>query len=139
MFKYAIVPICSDDTYADLLGVQHQLSDADIVFSKRVADGTEPMHKKSYLTVANSDIVLSIFKCAQDGEGYVVRLFNTTDQDIDTTVQTGFMINEAYLTNMLEEAGEELHVENNQFTIRFKPWEIKTIRFKRKMLSNIRK
>ncbi len=132
MFKYAIVPICSDDTYADLLGVQHRLSDADIVFSKRVADDTEPMHKKSYLTVANSDIVLSIFKCAQDGEGYVVRLFNTTDQDIDTTVQTGFMINEAYLTNMLEEAGEELQVENNQFTIRFKPWEIKTIRFNAK-------
>lgn len=129
-FKYALVPLNSDDSYANLIGIQNQLSNTDISYSRRVADGYIPQKQKSYLEVENKNVILSIFKCAEDGEGYIVRLFNACKNPLNTNLKAGFDFNSVYENNLNEEIVSELSSKNRTIKLSFRPFEIKTIRLK---------
>jgi hypothetical protein len=60
---------------------------------------------RSFLQVENSAIVLLTFKQAEDGEGYILRLWNTSTEDVKTNVTMNCLdIAEIEVTNLLEES-----------------------------------
>ncbi len=65
----------------------------------------------------NSQLVVSAIKKAEDGEGYIIRLFNGKNhENRNETLTFNFDIREAYYTNLKEEKGEALKIENNSIT-----------------------
>lgn len=126
-FCYSLVPLTSQDTYADLLGVQHRLAGTDMQYSKRVLDGEGKFEKKSYLSLDNKNIAISVFKVAENKGGYVLRVFNTTCEAQEAKISAFFDYGEAYLCNM----NEEIISEENELDLTFRPWEIKTLYFKK--------
>jgi len=127
-FKYAIVPLDKETTYSALLDVQQSIADTDVAISRRVADPSSVATSKSYISLDNEKVHISIFKCAQDNNGYILRLFNTMSETAKTEVQLNFPFKECWLTNLNEENQTELFPVNQQITLCFKSWEIKTLR-----------
>ena len=85
---------------------------------------TEPM-----FTVDASNAVIETVKAAEDGDGYIIRLYETECSETAVKIKAGFDFKKASETNMLEEPLGELKAEEGTVTLRIKPFEIKTLRF----------
>ncbi len=69
-----------------------------------VAAGTTPLAPPdaALLTIEPRDIELSALKPADDGEGFVLRVLNPTDEPMDCTVRFGFDVREAHAVRLDE-------------------------------------
>lgn len=63
--------------------------------------------------------MVSAIKKSEDGEGYIIRLFNGKDhKDIGDKLTFNFGISEAYYTNLKEEKIEKIDVIDNSIVIK---------------------
>lgn len=127
-FRYAIVPMDAKTDYPELLYIQHCLAQTDIICSRRM-EQTEPVAcGKSYFALDNSKIQLSIFKCAQDGNGWILRMYYASSEAGEGWLQLFLPHSGCAIANMNEETLEEVAVADGKVLLRFRPWEIKTLR-----------
>lgn len=89
------------------------------------------MEEKSMLNVSEKNIIIDTVKTAEDGSGdIIIRLYESMNTLTKATLNFGFDIKEAYLTNMLEENQNKVEVINNQIRLTIKPFEVVTLRIK---------
>lgn len=73
------------------------------VFIKKPSKGTLPL-SGSFMQIDNENIVSVTFKKAEDGRGYIVRLWNLSENTEYVTVKLNYLdIGQANLTNLAEE------------------------------------
>ncbi|MBE7469752.1 MAG: alpha-mannosidase [Anaerolineae bacterium] len=82
----------------------------------------------SFLSVDHPNIVIETIKQAEDGNGIIVRLYESQRQRGVVTLTTGFNLTNAWQTNLLEEDASELPLVGNKVTFSIKPYEIVTLR-----------
>jgi alpha-mannosidase len=82
----------------------------------------------SLLAVDASNVIIETVKRAEDGNGIIVRLYESQRRRCAVTLTTGFSVQAAYRTNLLEEAQTELAVTGNSVTYALRPYEIATLR-----------
>lgn len=128
-FAYALVPLCKNTSYADLLFVQHMIAHSEPVYSGRFEKDKINFTSKSFLWADNEKIALSIFKCSEDEKGYIARYYNTSNEMVSCNIKAGFEFEKAYYCNLNEESVSEIECCDNKLKINFKPWEIKTLKF----------
>ena len=89
--------------------------------------------EKSFLTIAAENIIVSALKKAEDNFDLILRCYEIHGKAVTTTGKCGFEITEAIETDMIERdiKTSSIPVADNQFTLSFTPFEIKTIRLKR--------
>ena len=127
-FRYAIMPLDAKTEYAALLQERRALADADFAYSRRLAMGEELPAAHSYFALDNSKIRVSVFKCAQDGKGYILRLYNASEVASETVLTVNFAASECMLVNLNEETIARLPMQEKLLSLAFKPWEIQTLR-----------
>ncbi len=89
---------------------------------------TEP---KTLFTVSDKNVVLETVKSAENGSGdIIVRLYDSVNKRTKCTLDCGFDISEAYVTNMLEENQNSAEVCGNSITMDIPPFGILTLRIK---------
>ena len=83
----------------------------------------------SFLQIEPDELVLSAIKQAEDEEGVIIRLYNTTAKDLTARVKSLWPIRQAHRTNLEETPQEELSVAPDG-SVRFqvRPWEIVTLK-----------
>jgi len=83
----------------------------------------------SLITIQPPRVLLSAFKRAEDGEGYVIRLYNPYSREVTVTATLGFKAKYVYEINIPELEVLDL-IEDNIQTLRlsFKPFEVKTLK-----------
>ena len=81
-----------------------------------------------FLSVDRPNVVIETVKRAEDGSGIVVRLYESQRQRGTVTLQTGFDLEGAERTNLLETPRETLSVQGRQVSFDIKPFEIVTLR-----------
>ncbi|MBW7456946.1 hypothetical protein K0U00_23190, partial [Paenibacillus sepulcri] len=67
-------------------------------------------------------------KQAEDGNGIIVRMYETAGTRLKTRLTTGFAFSEAWSTDLMETNGGQLHPEDGKLALAFVPFEIKTLR-----------
>jgi len=82
----------------------------------------------SFLQVSPPQLVVSAIKAAEDGEGIVVRLWNASQEEVLGSILFWFDVEQAWETNLLEEALTALKVEGKRVTFQAKGCEIKTLK-----------
>jgi hypothetical protein len=94
--------------------------------------GTLPAGQWSAVTVDAPNVILSVVKRAEDGDGWIVRLYETRRLPSTTAVVTLNFItpSSAQLTNLVEEPSENLLLSGNSFRVSLKSNELVTIRVK---------
>lgn len=80
----------------------------------------------SLFEVDDSDVILSIIKPSIDKNKIVIRIYNPSDSTLNTKIKFGFDFNNVYEAYMSEEKICDYCVENNEFDVLLKAYEIKT-------------
>lgn len=84
--------------------------------------------EKSHLSLEPAVLVLSAFKPAEDGRGYILRAFNPGPDAVEGTVTVGLDAAAAEEANFLERRTGDLTIMNHTIRLTFGPYEVKTIR-----------
>ncbi|MBD2867231.1 alpha-mannosidase [Paenibacillus arenilitoris] len=130
-FTYSLYPHIGDHVKAEVYKRGYELN---VPLRTAVAAGgsAEPRDSRSYLQPDHPGIMVETVKRAEDGDDIVVRLYETSGSRAQTALHAGIAFSEAWLTDLMEEPAERLHQEDGSITIAFAPFEIKTIRLKKR-------
>lgn len=91
---------------------------------------TENLNEKSFLKIQPDDLVISCFKKSEDGEGFILRLYNPTYKIIPGKVEFFWKIKSAELVTLEEKFVQKLDLTNNKIHIDVQPKKIITIKLK---------
>jgi alpha-mannosidase len=129
-FKYSLLPHSGgwdEQTVAEA----YALNDPAFVAhfrSKPVSSKTSISDLPPFIIADQSNIVIETIKRAEDGNGIIVRLYESQRRRGTFTLTTAFLITQAWRANILEENQEEILVNGNQLKYQIKPYQILTIR-----------
>ena len=87
--------------------------------------------KKSFANIDCKNVILDTIKCAENSSDMIFRLYESKNMSSDAIVNLGFKIKEVYITDMLENNIKSIEVNNNKFRLKFRPFEVKTLRIVR--------
>jgi alpha-mannosidase len=89
-----------------------------------------PAHRHSVglLSVEPSNIVVETIKRAEDGNGLIVRFYESQRRRGEVRLNTGFNLGSAWRTNLLEENQAALTPDGNTLSLFVRPYEIVTLR-----------
>ncbi len=82
----------------------------------------------SFIKVEPPNVVIETVKRAEDGQGLIVRLYESQRQRGTFTVNTAFGLAAAWRTNLLEENQEHLEAGERSVSHPIKPYQIVTLR-----------
>ena len=83
-------------------------------------------------TVDKPNVIIETVKRAEDGDGMIVRLYESQRKQGQVQVHAGFAVESAWETNLLEENESALSVDNDSIQLNLRPYQIMTIRLKEK-------
>jgi alpha-mannosidase len=84
--------------------------------------------QRSLVTSSATNVVLDTIKPAEDGEGWVVRLYESTGRRRSTTLSFGEPVRGVSLSNTLEDKVHPLPLRDNAVTLDMRPFQIATLR-----------
>jgi alpha-mannosidase len=122
-FAYALYP--HSGTWANGLTQQHATE-----FNNRLVSIPNAVIEPLPSLVASSkpNVLISSIKKAEDGQEIVVRLYESQGTATDTVLQFGVDTKKAAECDLLENSIKEYNVKKSKLSLRFKPFEIKTIK-----------
>jgi len=82
----------------------------------------------SLLSAEPVNIVVETIKGAEDGNGLIVRLYESQRRRGQVRLQLGFKLGSAWRTNLLEENQAALTPDGNTLNLSVRPYEIVTLR-----------
>ena len=133
-FKYSFYPhkgLWSEDTRREAY-----LFNDPIIVHKSNGERQEPEkptpNLQSLISVSAPNVIIETVKRAEDGNGIIVRLYESQRKRGQVQVQLGFAVESAWETNLLEENESELSVEKDSIQLNLRPYQIMTLRIKEK-------
>jgi alpha-mannosidase len=109
----------------------YALNDPLIAYRSPAFPQAQPAGRASttaFFTCAAPHFVIETLKRAEDGHGLILRGYECQRQRGPVTLTTGFALQQAWQTNILEEPQQPLAVDHNRVTLFVKPYEIVTLR-----------
>ena len=85
-------------------------------------------HHSSFVSVDLPNVVIETVKQAEDGQGVIVRLYESQRRRGEFTLTAASPLAEAWRTNLLEENQELLEIEGHHLRFSIKPYQIITLR-----------
>ena len=126
-FTYSLFPHAGNHVQGNVVKNAYELNVSVELHTIETQEGSIPA-KWSFVTVDCENVIVSTVKKAEDGNGTIIRLYEAFGQKNQATLIFGININQAVLTNLMEEELEALSLETNSVKVSFKPFEIQTIR-----------
>ncbi|HEY4386299.1 MAG TPA: glycosyl hydrolase-related protein, partial [Ktedonobacteraceae bacterium] len=114
------------------IGAAYALNDPLVIYTpRREVQAASTLSLPSLFRVDRPNIVIETIKQAEDGNGIIVRLYESQRRRGPITITAGFDLAEVWYTNLLEENSEQLQSQGNQVSFVIKPYEIVTLRLVR--------
>jgi len=88
--------------------------------------------RSSLVSCASPNIIIETVKQAEDGNGLIVRLYESQRKRGQVQVKFGSELEAAWVTNLLEENESALSVDQASIILNLKPYQIVTLRVKLK-------
>jgi len=129
-FKYSLYPHTgnwNEETQREA----YLLNDPIIVYQmkeergKKVANGLKPL-----VATDSPNVIIETIKQAEDGNGIIVRLYESQRKRGQVQIRFGCEVREAGTTNLLEENESSLSVDQDSVLLNIKPYQIVTLRVK---------
>jgi len=80
-----------------------------------------------FIRAEQSNVVIETIKLAEDGLGIIIRLYEFQGKRNAVTLHTGFLLDEVWVTNILEEKQELLDTLETYVSMYVKPYQILTL------------
>ncbi|WP_372661642.1 alpha-mannosidase [Cohnella sp.] len=128
-FTYSLYPHKGDLIQAGVYRQGYELNVPLRAVAVKASSRAENLPKEySFLQLDHSNVMVETVKKAEDGEDLIVRIYETAGTHLQTILQTGFDLSEAWLADLMEAKIERLQPEDGALLLTFTPFEIKTIR-----------
>ena len=125
-FNYALLPHAGTFCTENVIRPAYEFNVAPVTCP--IAGGVREID--SLLTVSAPHIIVEAVKWAEEGDGFVIRLYEAERSGTSAVIRFNIQIESVEETNMLEEQPEELRVKNGQVLLYFRPFEIKTLKIR---------
>jgi alpha-mannosidase len=129
-FKYSLYPhkgSWNEETQREA----YLLNDPIIVYQMKEERGKNLVSSlPSLVSTSSPNVIIETVKQAEDGDGIIVRLYESQRRRGQVQVKFGSAVASAWVTNLLEENESALSVENDSIILNFKPYQIVTLRVK---------
>jgi alpha-mannosidase len=129
-FKYSLYPhigLWNEDTQREA----YLLNDPIIVYQPAVVNRQSLATRLlSLVTCDSPNVIIETVKHAEDDDGIIVRLYESHRKRGRVHIRFGFVVDSAWVTNLLEENQSALVVENDLIHLDIKPYQIVTMRIK---------
>ncbi|MBN1287171.1 MAG: alpha-mannosidase [Anaerolineae bacterium] len=129
-FAYSLLPH-NGEWGAETVAAAYALNDPIIAVDGRGAGEPSAAADPALdglVTADRDNIVIETVKRAEDGEGIIVRFYESRRMRGPVTLTAGFDVAKAWRANLLEVNQEELEVESATVTLHVKPYQIVTVR-----------
>jgi len=83
---------------------------------------------KSLVSTSSPNVIIETVKRAEDGNGIIVRLYESQRKRGPVQVRAGFAVEAAWETNLLEENESSLEVNQDLILMHLKPYQIVNMR-----------
>ena len=104
----------------------------ELNFPALVFDGTPACDNcGSLLSTTADNVIIETVKPAEDGDGFIARIYEAEGSYTLCDLNFASVVKSVCKTDMLEYNDEPINAENNSIALSFKPFEIKTLRFKK--------
>ncbi len=108
----------------------YALNDPVIVYSLQQKSMGKHYHLPSLVKTSASNVLIETIKSAEDGDGIIIRLYESQRKRGPVVIETAFPLTAAWETNLLEENQTPLVVSGNSVLLQLKPYQIVTVRLK---------
>ena len=135
-FTYSLLPHSGD--WSTTIPHAYALNDPLIVYEQNQRTQEPKNHSdaqpvlrfsgSSVLTVEQPNIVIETIKRAEDGNGIIVRLYESQRRRGPVTLHASFPLAEAWRTNLLEDDKEQLETSDDSVSFTITPYQIVTLR-----------
>ena len=98
-------------------------------FCPDAAAGSLPP-EKSYFQVSKENVILDTVKAAEDGDGIILRLYESIGAKTRVSLQSALPLAEALECNLVEENERPAETKGNAISFEMHPFEIKTFRLR---------
>ena len=131
-FTYSLYPHQGDHTEGRVVQAAYALN---VPLRVTPAAGAQPTARSealpaeaSFMQVDAPNVIVEAVKKAEDGDDFIVRLYECEHRSARATLRFGFPITSAAEASLMEIAKSPLHVQDNAVELQFAPFEIKTVR-----------
>jgi len=129
-FKYSFYPHTgswNEETQREA----YLLNDPIVIYQRKEEGRKESVSNlQSLVSVSSPNVIIETVKCAEDGNGIIIRLYESQRKRGPVQVKFGFVVKSAWETNLLEENESEVSVENDSIELNLRPYQIMTLRIK---------
>lgn len=122
-FTYAIYPHAEGWRMAGTVEEAYKLNQPLLT-----VNGGTIGHTYSYASVDKSNIVLETIKRAEDGNGTILRMYESENSYTKATLTVNTEFEKAYICNLIEETESEAQVNGNEIQVTIKPYEVVTVK-----------
>ncbi len=95
-----------------------------------VSVGKGGCYEKSFIKVSDERIMIDAVKLAQDGDGIIIRVYETHSHTGQVSITLPFEIGELWECNMMEVNETKLCFDKDTFTLNIHPFEVRTFRIR---------
>jgi alpha-mannosidase len=95
--------------------------------------GAAKSERGACIIPSGDSMVVDTVKRAENGDGFIVRVYETYNMTIPASLAFSFPVENAEECNLLEEKNKDIVVQNNAIDFNLKPFEIRTFRIRAKV------
>lgn len=124
-FTYSILPHCGDWRCGDTVREAYALN---VPLQTCTGTGTGKANNFTFASIANANVILEALKGAEDGDGLIVRVYESQGVRGKAAIDFGIALKDAVECNLMEVNEVPAAVEVSRLCFTIKPYEIKTFR-----------
>lgn len=124
-FTYSILPHCGDWRCGDTVREAYALN---VPLQTCTGTGTGKANNFTFASIANANVILEALKGAEDGDGLIVRVYESQGVRGKAAIDFGIALKDAVECNLMEVNETPAAVEGSRLCFTIKPYEIKTFR-----------
>ena len=129
-FVYSIFPHSGDWRHGETVKRAYELNSPVVTavrfYDTKYEENYKRVNKASLLTINSKNVILEALKPSEDGNGIIMRVYESNGNREVTSVEFGFDIKSVYECNLMERNEKVIEVKDNSFSFKVKPFEIKT-------------
>ncbi|MBI9062227.1 MAG: hypothetical protein JEZ14_09570 [Marinilabiliaceae bacterium] len=125
-FEFSLSTTSNGLTEANRIGIANNEPIMVVVKPEQIKHASLP-EKLSFMHNQDKNAIVSTIKKAEDSDRVIIRLYNTTNESLDTKLEFYRNINAARKTNLIEEPMENIPTQQKSVSLPLTKFEIETI------------
>jgi alpha-mannosidase len=126
-FVYSLLPH-GNDWKSNTISEAYALNDPLITFVNPQSSRIQTDIQGPFIDVDQENVIIETIKAAEDGQGLILRMYESQRKRCNFVLTAGFDILEAFRTNLIEDNLYSLEADGNQIRFEIKPYQIITMR-----------